>query len=374
MKILFLCGSLEPGKDGVGDYTTRLAGELARQGHTISIAAMYDKHLAERSENREIVDGKEIVFLRLPFQTKNKTRYEVLKKWCESFRPDFISLQYVPYSFSKTGAPLLLGKSLKQIYQGTKWHVMVHEPFLSTNQITYKNRVIRQLQILSLRLIKNQLHPLWHTSIPYYQKRLKDAVSIDCKILGLFGNIPVLEHSTLHSKNLSDERTVKAVFFGSVPPAKHQAIFIKKFTEQIPDAFTNFQLIFCGKQSEEANNFINLTKSNLSAFNCTVIVLGILSEEKLSELFYKADLGIARVPPYLLGKSGCAIAMLEHGLPLWLPMAENDDDWNEIDFRSELCFSGLQKLKSISNKYQSIDRLPHIAQTMISDFIIFPII
>lgn len=27
MTILFLCGSLEPGRDGVGDYTRRLAGD-----------------------------------------------------------------------------------------------------------------------------------------------------------------------------------------------------------------------------------------------------------------------------------------------------------------------------------------------------------
>ena len=33
MKITFICGSLNPGQDGVGDYTRRLAAQLALDGH-----------------------------------------------------------------------------------------------------------------------------------------------------------------------------------------------------------------------------------------------------------------------------------------------------------------------------------------------------
>ena len=32
MKIVFICGCLEPGKDGVGDYTRRLSAELIDHG------------------------------------------------------------------------------------------------------------------------------------------------------------------------------------------------------------------------------------------------------------------------------------------------------------------------------------------------------
>ena len=46
MKLIFICGSLEPGRDGVGDYTRRLAGELIRQGHQIAIIALNYKIIA----------------------------------------------------------------------------------------------------------------------------------------------------------------------------------------------------------------------------------------------------------------------------------------------------------------------------------------
>lgn len=43
MKFLFICGSLEPGKNGVGDYTRRLAGECIRMGHDAMILALDER-------------------------------------------------------------------------------------------------------------------------------------------------------------------------------------------------------------------------------------------------------------------------------------------------------------------------------------------
>ena len=45
MKIAFLCGSLEPGFDGVGDYVRMLASEVIVQGHQAVIVAINDTHL-----------------------------------------------------------------------------------------------------------------------------------------------------------------------------------------------------------------------------------------------------------------------------------------------------------------------------------------
>ena len=47
MKIVFLCGSLEPGRDGVGDYTRMLAAEIIRKGHNAAIVALADKYSLE---------------------------------------------------------------------------------------------------------------------------------------------------------------------------------------------------------------------------------------------------------------------------------------------------------------------------------------
>mgnify|MGYP003474349261 CR=1 FL=1 len=44
MKILFICGSLEPGKDGVGDYTRRFCGELLKMNYEVQILSINDLH------------------------------------------------------------------------------------------------------------------------------------------------------------------------------------------------------------------------------------------------------------------------------------------------------------------------------------------
>jgi hypothetical protein len=58
MKIIFLCGSLEPGCDGVGDYTRRLAGELIKQGHHIAAVALNDQYLQEEFTGMQQTNDK----------------------------------------------------------------------------------------------------------------------------------------------------------------------------------------------------------------------------------------------------------------------------------------------------------------------------
>jgi hypothetical protein len=50
MRIVFLCFSLEPGRDGVGDYTRALAGELIRPGHEVCAVAMLKNRAAGPAE------------------------------------------------------------------------------------------------------------------------------------------------------------------------------------------------------------------------------------------------------------------------------------------------------------------------------------
>ena len=42
MRIAFVATCLEPGRDGVGDYTTLLAAECARRGHAVMRIALND--------------------------------------------------------------------------------------------------------------------------------------------------------------------------------------------------------------------------------------------------------------------------------------------------------------------------------------------
>jgi hypothetical protein len=55
-----------------------------------------------------------------------------------------------------------------------------------------------------------------------------------------------------------------------------------------------------------------------------------------------STVGIVRSEPYLLGKSGVAIALLEHGTPIWLPKWTGDNQ-PELVFRKHLIYKELKK-------------------------------
>ena len=99
MRILFFCGSLEPGRDGVGDYTRRLAGEIKRQGHDATIVAINDNYVKYKFAGIQISEGMELLVLRVPAIWTLKKRSEDIKSWINEINPEWLSLQFVPFQF-----------------------------------------------------------------------------------------------------------------------------------------------------------------------------------------------------------------------------------------------------------------------------------
>ena len=141
INIVFICGSLEPGKDGVGDYTRRLAGELKRQGSSAAIIAINDQYINQTTEDFLFDEEINIFCLRIPTLVQTDQKIESCKKIIDYVNPNWISIQYVPYSFHKKGIPLLLGSFLSKINQKAKWHVMLHEVCIGS-QVGIKNKLI----------------------------------------------------------------------------------------------------------------------------------------------------------------------------------------------------------------------------------------
>lgn len=95
MRIAFVTGCLEPGCDGVGDYTTLLMGECGRLGHEVTRMAINDQHA------KQIV--REPGLLRLPSTTAWAERAIEARRGLDTFAPDFVSLQFVCYGFQARG-------------------------------------------------------------------------------------------------------------------------------------------------------------------------------------------------------------------------------------------------------------------------------
>src|SRR6266496_1424946 len=174
MKIVFLCGCLEPGRDGVGDYTRRLASEVIRQGHKAAIVSLNDHFIEEELISTQHSEKIELPVLRLPSVMSNIKRLECAKKFINAFDPHWLSVQYVPYSFHLKGLPFGLNNLLDNIKQDKHLHIMFHELWVGDDD-SLKLKVYSLLQKLIIKQIKKKLNPdLVHTHLPNYYFKLKN--------------------------------------------------------------------------------------------------------------------------------------------------------------------------------------------------------
>jgi hypothetical protein len=127
LKIIFSCGCLEPGRDGVGDYIRHLASELALQGHEAAAVAFKDPYIMEVCYSLEKEKIATIPILRIPEIFAKAKRYYLLNEWLVKEQADWISLQFVPFSFHTKGLPFDLAKTIKPLTKNAHFHIMFHE-------------------------------------------------------------------------------------------------------------------------------------------------------------------------------------------------------------------------------------------------------
>jgi hypothetical protein len=313
MKILFLCGCIEPGRDGVGDYTRKLAGEISRAGHSPAIISINDKMIDNEFRGNQESGGATIPVVRLPQNWDQPTRLQKVLTLIEDFNPDWVSLQFVPFSFHKKGLPYQLGRSLASA-RTKYWHIMIHELWVGMDKTApLKFRVLRFLQQRLIKsLIKSIAPHKIHTQSSLYLAILQQN-GISCDYLPLFGNMPVEAPSIPAStKQVTQPRIITFILFGGI----HHGAAIKELAQELKNisAVNGSKIILkiigrCGpEQATWEKEWLNAGLS--------LEVLGEQSPEFISRLFLSADFGLTTTPWLLVEKSGSVAAMHEHGLPI----------------------------------------------------------
>jgi len=342
MNIAFICGSLEPGKDGVGDYTRRLASALIERGNAITIIAFNDRYVSETVTGQQESDGIKIDIVRLSAGDAIKMRLNVADKVIKEFRPDWISLQYVPFSYQKKGLPWQLGNQLKSISKGISWHIMFHELWCGMNPTApVKEKILGYGQKNVLKKLVTSLKPAQiFTSIISYSNRLINYGINPIKVLPIFGNIP-LGHLTPDAvwesfiadnniKALADaENNVLLVgFFGAVYPCEG----LDELMVNIQSAANNLKkrlvILFIGHGNREQviNHFGDIITSEIKN-------LGALDFPLLNKVFSLIDISVVTTPSDGMNKSGSAIAWIERGVPVLI--SAKDKSYNSAELEKD---------------------------------------
>lgn len=364
MKILFLCGSLEPGRDGVGDYVRILGEHLSKEaGLTLAALSLYDPYVV--NEKEDIFPDKFQTF-RLP--AKEKKRYQKASSWIQKFDPDWLSIQFVPYSFHKKGLPIFLARNLKLLIQDYKVHMMIHETWIGTQDFQIKSRLTAYLQkILLKRLLTSSSPKVIHTHLPEYSEKLK-SLHEHVKELPLFSNIGVSSYPNKHNKKLV------LGFFSQVECAEFVLSFLKEIGRKAMLAEIQIEVLLIGGQEYKMQKFSNFIQT-LSFLKNKVRKTGFLANHEISHALNQCSLGITPLPRHALGKSGSVAAFLSHGIPVAAPHKCGRNP-KEIGFFSkelqatiitEPELHKITRAKKLLNKVKEELSVPAIAQVFLKD-------
>jgi hypothetical protein len=312
MRILFICGFLEKGACGVGDYTRRIAASLINSGHYSAIVALNDKFISQEYDGKQYCDGVHIPVLRIPSTSADKRRFKVATEWINEFDPEWLSLQFVLFSFDEKGLPFNIGNFLAAIGKGRRWNIMLHELWLGIEkEASFKIIMWGWIQKILIKSIILKLSPeIIHTQSQLHQLALNE-INVKAELLPLISNIPVVKSEKLPQSEPTLKQ-ISLVMFGSIYFGAPIAEFAKEAAEFATKHELKIKIISIGRLRRISQNWVQF----FEAEQISVEMLGEQSEEFISEVLCNASFGISTTPYILAEKSGTVIAMLEHGLPV----------------------------------------------------------
>jgi len=326
MKVVFICGALEPGRDGVGDYTRRLAVALGAAGHEVSVIAINDKFIQQVSEGVQYSDGRSVDVLRVPSSCSDAERYKLAKEFITKHDPEFLSLQYVGFSYHPKGLPYNLAGQLSSLGKGKRWHIMFHELWVGAGVTSPKLHLIWGFfQQMVIRILVKVLKPaVVHTQSQLYRAMLLN-IGVNSRQLALFGNIPVISEAS--DLEITPSKELTFVVFGTIHPDIPVNDFVKELAGyKQKNGLKPVKLILLGRCGSLQESWEEIWKRE----DFLVENLGEQDTVYISDVLSRADYGISTSTFFMIEKSGTVAAMREHGLPVicigkpWTPRTSID--------------------------------------------------
>ncbi|MBV9273764.1 MAG: hypothetical protein JO333_07705 [Verrucomicrobia bacterium] len=316
MKILFICGCLEPGKDGVGDYVRRMADGCLALGSEVTMLALNDHHVS--SLTVQDANGHRVV--RAPNQFPAAGRKQCLSDTVTTAKPKVVSLQYSPFAYDHWGIAGGLADFASVLPRSITRHFLLHELWLERRDGGWQAQLRGRFQRIALRRSVRAWQPaIIQTTNDAYQRRLA-TIGISARKLALPSNVPVCNPGISswfeEEVDLPGEADTRWLFgiFGTIHPEWDGGSAIQR-------------LIEVAEKNRRAAFFISIGRTNSppgrwkqwqQRFGERVVrsPLGERPISQISEFLRKIDFGLSTNPLALTGKSTSVAAMLEHGLPV----------------------------------------------------------
>ncbi len=306
MQILFITPTYEPGKDGVGDYTHRLIKEVCCQNPQTrcKVISWNDDFALEIHQTDE--------YLRLPTQLSEREKISLAKAYANTFSPDWISLQWVPYGYHPKGLFFEQISSFAKVTTGKPLQLMVHETWVGAKiESTVKEKVIGYAQRHLFKTIIKRLKPeVVHTQSKAYQHLLAN-IGIRASLLPLFSNI----EPTCPSIEPREDNEIRLGFFGAIHPGTLLERCIPKILKLGKQLSREVHIFQAGRLDQTGRLLFEQWQDKWSD-EIQFHSLGEMDTKDVSNYLSSLDIGLSTNPLALLDKSGSIAAMVEHRLPI----------------------------------------------------------
>jgi len=333
-------------------------------GHQAHCVSLNEKHAG-------VIDDS----ARLSANESWTKRINKLQGILDDFQPDMISLQFVPYGYHPKGLPMGLPDCLSSLKGAFRWHIMFHELWIGVeDHYTHLQRVTGWLQrsIISKLSALNSL--VVHTSNNEYHSRLK-GIGFPVKELPLFGNIPIARDLADCRARLrlkvkpalqSQEELWIFSFFGGIHPGWEISTLLHRLRSASLRAGKDECLLMRLGKGGKAGEEIWKEMERMGGRDFSFFALGEADPEVISQHLQASDFGIMTTPLHLMGKSGGAAAMLEHGLPVIAARVDRQVP-EDLDERILTLNQDFEARMARSKKIPPRGRLPAIAERFLAD-------
>jgi hypothetical protein len=262
--------------------------------------------------------GGSIPALRLPAAMPWPERLEKIGTFRTKFAPDWISLHLVSYGFQPRGLLGKLADVFREMVGDTPVQLMFHELWLGGGEPTpWRHKLTGFFQRRGILRLWKRLRPrVVTTSNPVYAAMLR-ANGIEATVLPLFGNVPIARDSTadIGIRPENREESWIGVFFGGLPAEWQPEPFFGMLLEAAAKTHKKICLMMIGRAGSVGEELWRKMASTYGR-QMKFVTLGEAPVETISAHLREADFGVAASPWQIIGKSGSAAAMLDHGLPV----------------------------------------------------------
>jgi hypothetical protein len=328
MKIVFVCSCIEPGRDGIGDYARELAVALIRQGHEARLLGLAERFCSAEGGGAQASGGVAVPVLRLPEGRPWPERIARARAWLDAFAPDWVSLQFVIYGYSRKGLPWRLSHRLGRALAGRRVHLMLHETWIGFSRVSpLRQRLIGLLQKNIVCGVIRGLRPaVVHTSIPLYRLMLRRA-GMESRLLPIPSAIPLVPGAkaefgpALAALGITPENRAGwrvLGIFGTLHPGHDYSAFIREQLARAAAGGRRLAVLTVGRTGTAAGKILQ-DMGRLADGSMLTHQFGEQPARLVSGFLQNLDFGVAAAPSPFLGKSSAVAAMRAHGLAILVP-------------------------------------------------------